>query len=287
MLYIVTPQFNRMNDFQRYIDQMKNQIFQDFLLIVVDHGTNDIVCDDNKVVVIKGSSDGWYSYAVNFGIKHILDNLNPSDDDHILLINSDIIISNEYLEQVNATIEKHPNAVIGSCCYDINSNKILYVNMKLNKLHARFDYLNRDKKLSDLQGNIYDSDVLKGLGIVWPVKVIKSIGLYDEIKLPHYKGDHELAWRAKRRGYEVIASGDMMVGALLNSPNRIDPKLSFTENYKRRYIEMRSTNRTKDLFNYSFLSFGKLYATYFFLFNWAQDKVYFVYKYFSLKRENK
>lgn len=275
MLYIVVPTFNRIEIFQNFIKQIKSQNYQDYKLVIVDHGSKKTNYKDSEDIVIESDVNGW-SYAINVGIRYVLDNMDTSDDDYIMVINDDVLMENDYLLKTIEAISLKPQACIGSCCFDWNTNKILHVNMILNKKNAAFEYLNRHLELEELSENFYESDVLKGRGTVWPVRVLRDIGIYNEKKLPHYRADHELAWRAKKCGYEVCVSGNMRLGAILDSPNRIDKSKGFIENYNRIFNHMISTENTKDLWNYANCLFNKGYALWFFGLNWLRFHVYFI-----------
>ncbi len=275
-IYIVVPTYDRIDKINNLIKQLEAQTYQDFKLVVVDHGKESFINTKGFIDVVKSSSMKWWTGAINDGIKYILENLSPEKDDIILVINDDVLIKNDYLEGVIKSINDNSNSVIGSICLDEKTNKTVYVNMLLNKIKANFIYINKGVSLSDIKEEYIESDVLKGRGTVFPVSIIQNIGLYNEERLPHYKADHELPWRAKRFGYRVIVSRNMVVYSLLNSPNTYNKKLSILKNFKNIFFEMRSTYRIKDLWNYSHISFRTMYALYYFVVNFIKSMLIFI-----------
>lgn len=275
MLYIVVPTFNRKEIFMKFINQMKAQKNQNWKLIVVDHGINKTKYREEKATVIESNINGW-SYAVNIGLRYILNELNAKNDDHIMLINDDVLIEEDFIDIAYKIIREKPFSCIGSVCYDWNSKLTLHVNMTLNKIRADYEYRNKSIHLNKIKDEFYNSDVLKGRGTIYPVEVFRKLGLINEKKLPMYRADHEMACRAKLNGYEVCVYGKWTVGAVLDSPKRIDFRLSFKENYNNLFKSMLSVQNTKDLWNYSHCCFSLPYGVYYYLVNWLRTHTIFV-----------
>lgn len=281
MLYIVVPTFNRNEIFHEFIRQLQMQTYQDYRVVAVDHGTKKVEGEWPKVTILNGEPSLWWTGAINMAINHVLALDCLKNTDHILVINDDITIDKRYLEKVDKAIALKPNACIGSLCYDLNTNKIKHLNMHINYLKACYDYNLKGKNRESLKEPFYESDVLKGRGTVFPVSILKQIGIYNDARLPHYRADHELAWRAKMRGFEVVVSSEMCIGAILNSPHEIDKKLGIARNYKNIFMHRVSTRNTKDLWNYAFVCFNPLYAFYFSVINMVRDHLFFLIQYYK------
>ena len=285
MLYIVVPTYNRTEIFYKFVKQMEKQKYQEYVLIVVDHGKYKTNYSADNAYVIDCDVNGW-SYAINVGIRFVMNELNASMEDYILVINDDVLMDEDYLDCVHNAIMQRPNSLIGSACYEWNTGKVLHLNMKLNRKKATLIYRYKNSLRNKINNEFYDSDVLKGRGTVLPVRVLNEIGLYNEKKLPHYRADHELAWRAKKRGYDVCVSGNMWLGAILDSPHRMDLHRTFFENYRRIFKDMISVQNTRDLWNYSFCCYELLYGCYFFMINSVRDHLKFVLDYWKGEKNN-
>jgi len=286
MLYIVVPTFNRKEIFMKFIDQMKAQKNQNWKLIVVDHGRNKTGYRGEGAIVIESDINGW-SYAINIGLRYILNELSAKNDDHIMLINDDVLIKEDFVDVAYRIIQERPLSCVGSVCYDWNSYLTLHVNMILNKKRADYEYKNKNIFIDKIEDKFYSSDVLKGRGTIYPVEVFRKIGLMNEKKLPMYRADHEMAYRAKLNGYEVCVYGKWVVGAVLDSPKRIDYKLSFSKNYNNLFKNMLSVQNTKDLWNYSHCCFSLPYAIYYYLVNWLRTHTIFVLLWLRNKHKGK
>ena len=271
MIYIVVPTYNRPETCAHFIQDLEEQSFQDYLLVLVDHGARKFVPpgDNGKIAYIQSDVNGW-ARAVNVGLRYVLDR--ASDEDYVLIINDDVILSKDYLQTVKDSILLKPNAVLGTCCIDQNTNKVLRAAIRLNRLKAKHIYLFQKKDVSEIHDEFLESDVLTGKGTLFPVRMLCDIGIYNEEKLPHYKADHELVWRAKKAGYEVLASTRMQLRTLSDQKraSRRDP---FWPTVKFMYFDMRSTMRLKDWWNYAFLAYPAPYALYFFIMNFFYNTV--------------
>ena len=270
MIYIVVPTFNRVEICHHFIEDLRKQTYQDYYLVLVDHGKRKAdVADTDKIKVLNSDVNGW-AKAVNIGLRYILDNIVTQENDHILIINDDVILPIDYLESIVVSCEQKPKAILGTCCIDRNTKKTLRVAIKLNKVKAKHLYLYQNIDENDLPTGYIESDVLTGKGTVIPISIIKDIGIYNEEKLPHYKADHELIWRAKKAGYDVYASTAMKLYTF-SDQKTASGKESLKQTIKFFYFDMRSTIKIKDWWNYAVLAYSKPYAIYFFLLNFARN----------------
>lgn len=280
MLYIVVPTYNREVVCRNFINYLHNQTRQDYHLVLVDHGKNKVNIDNSNITIIHSNVNGW-ARAVNVGLRHVLTICDKSKD-YVLIINDDVILSNKYIEGVYDSIEKKSNVVLGTCCLDQNTNLTLRVAIRLNRLKARHIYLYQNIDLSKIRDEYIDSDVLTGKGTVFPLFILDQIGIYNEEKLPHYRADHELVWRAKRNGFKVYASTKMQLRTL--SDQKIaNGKETFLSNVKFLYFNMRSTMKIKDLWNYSILAYKFPFSFYFFIMNFVHNNICMLITYFRTR----
>lgn len=284
MLYIVVPTYNRIEICKHFLKDLSHQTYQDFKLVLVDHGKNKVnlnnELDPNKIKLIISDVNGW-ARAVNVGLRYILED-SHNINDHVLIINDDIILSNDYLAKVAESITEKPDAVLGTCCIDKNKNLTLRVSIKLNRLKAQhiycYQYINPDQ----LPLGYIDSDVLTGKGTVFPVEMLRKIGIYAEDKLPHYKADHELVWRAKKNGYDVFSSTKMQL-LTLSDQKTANGKESLWETFRFQYFDFRSVLKIKDWWNYAKLAYSFPYAIYFFVMNFLRNNVHILVTYYRTR----
>lgn len=264
MIYIVVPTYNRKNICLNFIKAIENQSYQDYKLILVDHGKNKTGINEKKqLIVLESDVNGW-ARAINIGLRYVLKN--ASDEDYVLIINDDVDIQEDYLQSVYNSIRDKPGAIIGSCCINKKNGKTLRVAIKIDKIRAKNRYLYQKTNINEIPKDYIESDLLTGKGTVFPVKVLKNIGIYNEKLLPHYKADHELVWRAKVSGIEIYASKQMILKTFADQKRAVREK-TLINNLKFMLFNMLSTYNLVDLYHYSFLCFNKLYGLYYFVIN--------------------
>lgn len=272
MIYIVVPTFNRPKTCLHFVKDLYTQSFTDYLLVLVDHGSQKVAgLVDDKIIHLFSDVNGW-ARAVNVGLRYVLSRAGKGDS--VLIINDDVLLEDDYLESVSCAHQMCPDAVLGTCCIDQRTNMTLRVAIRLHRLKAKHLYLyqNKDASFLDSLPAFIDSDVLTGKGTVFPVPVLLEVGIYNEEKLPHYKADHELVWRAKKKGYGVYACTRMRLRTL-SDQKRADGKEPFLKTVKFLFFDMRSTMRLKDWWNYARLAYSFPYALYFFMMNFIYNTV--------------
>lgn len=92
MIYIVIPHFDRIKNIPKLIERLSNQTVSDFKLIIVDHGNTSLSPEylPDFCILLRGSTEQWWSGAMNVGIKYVLSRTAASDDDFILFQNDDV-----------------------------------------------------------------------------------------------------------------------------------------------------------------------------------------------------
>lgn len=269
MIYIVVPTYNRINTCLHFVSDLEKQTYQDYHLVLVDHGKIKTGIEGVKITRIESDVNGW-ARAINVGLSYVLSV--AGEKDVVLIINDDVLLPDDYLCNISESIKEKPGAILGTCCVDQNTKKNLRVSIILNRLKAKHIYHYQNMLETELPVGYLESDVLTGKGTVIPISVLNKIGIYAEEKLPHYKADHELIWRAKKAGIQVYTSTRMKLYTLSNQ-KKASGKEPFGQTVKFMYFDMRSTIRVRDWWNYAMLAYSKPYALYFFCLNFMRNTV--------------
>lgn len=266
-LFIVVPTFERFEHINKLIKTLDQQIFNNYVLIVVDHGITKVnKINNSKIIYLNASPDLWWTGAINFGIRFVLDNFNNNDNVPILIINDDVIIAKKnYLSSLMDYWLQNKTSLIGSLCAS-ETGRVIYCSMIYNFMKAKLIYHYKGSNIDDLKSDFYDSDVLKGRGTLIPSSVFRKIGLFNEEYLPHYKADHEFTFRASKNGFSLVVLKMALLYSDLNSPHEFDVKNKFHSIWNILF-GVRSVNNLKDLFFYSFICFSPIYAFYYFMLN--------------------
>jgi len=261
-VWVVTTTFDRPEKLKAYIDCLSQQTWQSFTLVLVDHGIEPIRPDINfsfSTVILRADPSLWWTAAVNTGIRAVLQNTEIQGNDFVLLQNDDSTFGPDFISSlVMAT--NNSFRVVGSVVVDRNNGRVLHANLKFHRLRARYMYLHRGVIPEDLGVELLPADVLKGRGVIYPVSVVRRIGLLDE-RLPQYRSDHEWANRARRLGFDICVTPLAICETIIDTQERIvihDPMRSFW----RVLFGRRSPANLRDMVVYFFTCFGPVLAAY-------------------------
>lgn len=224
MIYIIVPVFNRLAFTKACLNSLLTQTELNFTVIVVDHGSTDgtsemIATDFPQIVLLNGNEKMWWSAATNLGVQKALD-LSIANDDFILTLNNDLEVGEVYLAELLAAYYQHKPCLVGSLCVDIcNPNKISFAGGTWNKYTAKYKAHKDRYYYEQLTANrqYLESDLLPGRGVLIPMKAFHDLGLYDEVRFPHYSADDDFSLRCKNNGYRLIVSSKAIVMSHLNA----------------------------------------------------------------------
>jgi GT2 family glycosyltransferase len=218
MAAIITT-YNRKMSVIHLLELLEKQVLKSMdlslsIIVVVDgsiDGSQDeIRCHFPEVTIIEGDGNWWWTRSVNEGCKLAVKN----GANAILLLNDDVQLDNNYLETLLKSVEKEPNAIIGSLnitkgkeerIFFSGAAKFQWWNGKLQRYHP---FLAPYPK--NLFG-LHQSVVLPGRGLLIPTEVFKKIGYFDEKKLPQYKADYEFVLRANKNNIKILISWDAVI----------------------------------------------------------------------------
>jgi len=253
MLYVVLPVFNGWSSTKEFLNCCSSQTYKQFEIVICDDGSTDrtserIACEYPYVTVLSGNGNLWWTGGINCCLKYVLQNAN--DDDYILTINNDVRFDSDYLHRKIVMARTYPNAVIGSVCVFMDApNRIETSGFLVDhrwcitrSLTKRGEYI---KKWKEYQ--LYVVDYLPGKGVCYSVRLLRSIGFYDEVGFPQYHADSDFVLRAKKSGYDVYVDFGAVVYSDVNLKNMtvISDEMSFnriiqtfTNKYRPNYPEV-------------------------------------------------
>jgi GT2 family glycosyltransferase len=212
MIYIVIAVFNRLRYTKACLYSLLQQNFPVYKIIVVDHGSTDgttgvIRREFPEVILLNETKSLWWTGATNRGIQRALA-MYDSDNDFILTLNNDLVVEPGYLSELLVIYNANQPAIIGSVSVDISdAEKIDFAGVKWNSIAAKFQRNpEADLTFSELKkGRQWlTSDLLPGRGTLFPVKVFRDYGLFDEKSFPHYAADEDFALICKKNGYKLL-----------------------------------------------------------------------------------
>lgn len=232
-IYIVFPVHNRIDETKLFLQSLAQQSVRNYKLVICDDGSTDgtyeyLAANHPEVAILKGNGHLWWTAGINKCVEYVL--INCHDSDYILTLNNDAQLSENYLKQKLDRAADFPNAIIGSLC--------LYAdNMGLIETSGYImDFGTCTSKQLDKPGDMrtvlhkgmVEVTHLPGKGVMFPVKVFRDIGLYDEVNLPQYHADTDLVLRAYKAGRHVFVDYDAILLSSVNTGNMVLPTHEIT-----------------------------------------------------------
>tara|TARA_B100000212_G_C27382579_1_gene537753 strand:- start:61 stop:909 length:849 start_codon:yes stop_codon:yes gene_type:complete len=209
IINIVIPVFNRLSDTKTILDNIRDQITNNKLVIYIVNdistdGTSEWLKEQKDINVLNGNGFLYWAGAVNLALNHI--SKKCDNNEWILLLNNDVTIKPNYIENLlKIGIEFYPSAV-GSIVKNNQTNKLVSIGPKIFKEGLVVDDLiNLDFKKEN-QKVIKDVDALSGRGALFPIQSILDSGGLRPLFMPHYFADYDLSIRIKKKGYRLIIS---------------------------------------------------------------------------------
>lgn len=214
MIYICIPAYNRLELTIACVKSIQQQSYSDYEIVICEHSPgyetyNKLKKEFPDIVLLKGDESMWWTAATNLCITYVLKNC--SDADYVLTINNDTELDSDCIRKLIRTSEKYSSSIVGSVNLLIDKkNKI-----EPSALHKRkvfgvelYSSVNQwEDSINEFSGCI-SVDALSGKGVLMPVTVYKTLGLYNDELLPHYHADTEFTIRAKRGGYNLYLNYD-------------------------------------------------------------------------------
>lgn len=196
-LWVVIPVHNRKDFTLACLESLAMQSFVDFAVVVVDDGSADgtaeTVLDRFPLVhLIRGTGDLWWSGATNRGFEYALDR----GATMLLMLNDDLKCDPEYIAALVDASNLHPDCLLGSTAYDLDSGEITYSGEFITWMSARFNAPGIPRG-----EDVVEVSHLPGRGTLVPATVVRKVGLIDERYLPQYGADYDFSMRARSTGF--------------------------------------------------------------------------------------
>ena len=273
MIYFCIPVHNRLPYTIRCIESIIKQPNGNIKIILADSastdGTKEVIRSKfPEVRVIETSDAVWWAGATNLCIKEAL--LTATDRDYVFTLNNDTELSPGTLDKLSGAAGKNPTSIIGAVnVFYADHDKIEPSAFKRNPrawFFKKFHYpVNKWGELIGNRSGLFPVDTLSGKGVMIPVKVFRTIGLYNENQLPHYHADTEFIIRCTAAGYPVNLCYDIPV----YSHQELSGSGTKTSNpglrvFIKSFTDLKSANHLASNRNFCRLIYGNNWLLYFF-----------------------
>ena len=215
-VYALIPVHNRLHFTREVIRCLRDQTFSDLRIVVVDDGSSDgtaeFLAEQQDVTVFHGDGNLWWAGAIHLAMKELMPVV--GDDDCFLFVNNDTTFEPNYVETLISSSHNHPDAVIGSVLRDAEPPHAL---LSIGPIcdfwrmggYEKLNAVTRKDKLNPLE--VFEVDALPGRGTLYPIRIVRKIGLMRPWLLSHYYADYEYAARAKRIGLRNLVASEAAV----------------------------------------------------------------------------
>jgi len=261
---IIIPTHNRAKYLESILSLLLQQTEKIDLIIVVNDGSTDNTSQLLKtkftdVIELEGDGNLWWTGTVNLGIKYVLEN--HPEIDNIILQNDDVIIREDWIEQLVNIHKEHPYALIGCAAVNMDSPDIVsYAGKSVQPWFAIKNNFQSGLNINEInREEILESFDLIGRGILIPINVFKKIGLYDSKHFKH-RGDTEFPLRARKAGYKLYVSFKPLVYVDSLCTSAIDIKHYYKiKDFIPFFFDFRSSAYIKYRFYYSKIAANNIF----------------------------
>ncbi|NVO32574.1 glycosyltransferase family 2 protein [Hymenobacter lapidiphilus] len=206
MLYIVIPVFNRLAFTRACLESLRRQTCQAFRVIVVDDGSTDgtsarLATGFPEVEVLRSTGGLFWTAAVNLGIRRAL----ILDAHPIMTLNNDTVAPPDFIANMLLWARRQPRALLGPLELDAATDQPVFGG-------ELFSFLtHKTRRLLDIlapedRTGLHPVTYLPGRGLLVPAEVFRTLGLFDEGRLPHYLADYDFTSQARRAGFPVYVN---------------------------------------------------------------------------------
>jgi len=212
---IVITDFNGWTQTKECLGALQNSVFQDFEIILVDHGTSEetregVQREAPDTILLRGSPDHWWAGSTNLGIRTAL----GGDAPYIMLLNNDCFVKPGTIGTLVKHANQSPSSIIAPVQRDNTTGEYIAITPRDLLLLGFIMWSGGPREITRVmrERELLPSRLIGGgRGVLIPRGVFTDVGLLDDKNLPHYYADHDFYMRCRAAGIPLLVAVDAEV----------------------------------------------------------------------------
>lgn len=184
-------------------------------IVLVDNNSKDksfreIKNQHQQIILIENAKNLGYAGGNNVGIKYALEH----GAEYVLILNNDTIVPPDLVAVLSEELKKDDKiAAISPLIYYENGKDIWYAGANIDRNNARiFHY----EAINNFNNGFRDTDFPSGCAVMFPAKILKHVGLFDETFFLLYE-DVDWGLRARTKGLVCMVTDKASIKHLVSS----------------------------------------------------------------------
>lgn len=272
MIFICIPVFNRYSHTKKCLDSIRKQTYTNYTIIVCDDGSTDLTGTKLKieypeVIVLNGKGDLWWAGATNLCVRCAMEL--GSINDSIFTLNNDTVLDSNTLMELAKFSDSKPLSLIACGNYFENDKDKLESTAFVKRNRSLFPLFHRPlfpwgQNIKEFKQFIFEINSVSGKGVLIPMVVFSTIGLYKSRELPQYHSDTEFSRRASEAGFKIFINLNLKIYTDQNASGigQVNSRLSIREFFFSLF-SLRSGNHLGTQFNRAKLIYKEYWTLYF------------------------
>ncbi len=206
---IIILNWNQYEDTSECLRSIGKMRYENYRVIVVDNNSSDGSCERlegefRDVIFLKNSDNLGFAGGMNMGIDYVLKN----EFDHVLILNSDTVVSAQLLYRlVDLCGSEKEIGIAGPVIFNYYRPKeIDYAGGAVHLRYGRIKHL----KTIPRNSSPFETEFMTGCCMMIPVPVIKECGIFDS-DLFLLCEDLDISLRYRNRGYKIFCDPKAVV----------------------------------------------------------------------------
>jgi GT2 family glycosyltransferase len=256
-IYALIPVFNGIQHTQTTVSALKPLMPPGGKIVVIDDGSTDgteeiLNREHPEVTVLRGDGNLWWSGAINMGARFALE----EGADYVLFLNNDVILSDNFLEELLKGAQEFPEALISSKILSSDEPwKVWSSGGRVNWWSGKFWMLGCGQADDHRYNEPLEADWLPGMSVLVPVGVFRQNVWVDDKAFPQYAGDTDFSLRARKAGFNLIVWSSSVIYNKVRNSGVVSKLLLGVEPFSFRLLWECLTSIKSSV---SFCTFGKL-----------------------------